>query len=705
MEMFVSHGPGAYTAEAMLAMLAIMLESVLPTGKTPMKSYCSMASACLLLAAAACSQKATVDWPHYASDAYSSKYSTLDQITAENFADLEVAWRWNSVDADLEDTNGQWTGPFKATPIMIGGLLYTSTGLSQVAAIDAETGETVWVFDPESYKRGRAANVGNQHRGVSYWADGDDRRIIIATGNRQLVALNAITGEPCQDFGQDGIVETAEGLGRDFSLRTLAHSAPVSIVRDTIILGGVVSDGVTIKEGTPGHVRGFDVRTGKQKWIFHTVPQEGEFGVETWLNESWKYSGACNVWTMMSVDPELGYVYIPTGSPTSDWYGGHRPGSNLFGESIVCLNAETGERVWHFQTVHHGLWDYDLPCAPNLVDITVDGKRIKALAQISKTAFCYVLNRETGEPIWPIEERPVPKSDVPGEWTNPTQPFPSKPPAFDRQGISEEDLIDFTPELREAALEIFRQFRSGPIFTPPSLNIEGGTRGTFALPGFQGGAAWSGAAVDPETGVMYVPSSTFLASVMLARSDPTRSNLRYGLKSLAVPKIGEDEFGEMEPDRMFGHVDGLQIVKPPYGRITAIDLNKGDHLWQVPFGEGPRQHPLLKDLNLPPLGTPNIGEALSNGGPMVTKTLLIASQDVHTSQFEGTPEGIFGWLYAYDKKTGDQVGRFGFDNAPHGVPMTYMVNGKQYIVVATGSNRIVGETDRQPAQLIALALP
>ncbi len=387
-----------------------------------MRSLSILVACTLVCTGTVWAQDASSEWRYYGSDAFSSKYSPLDQIRAENFADLEIAWRWNSVDADLKDSNGQVPGSFKVTPIMARGVLFTSTSLSQVAALNPETGETLWVYDPQSYKRGRAAAVGNQHRGLSYWEDGEDRRIIMGTGNRQLIALDARTGKPCPDFGKAGMVETAAGLGRNFSVRTLGHSAPVAIVRDTIILGGVINDGVTVKEGTPGHVRGFDVRTGRQKWIFHTVPKKGEFGVETWLNDSWKYSGACNVWSMMSVDPELGYVYLPTGTPTSDWYGGHRPGANLFGESIVCLDATTGKRVWHFQTVHHGLWDYDLPCAPNLLDITVDGKRIKALAQISKTAFCYVLNRETGKPIWPIEERPVSRSDVPGEWTSPTQP-------------------------------------------------------------------------------------------------------------------------------------------------------------------------------------------------------------------------------------------------------------------------------------------
>ena len=418
---------------------------------------------------------------------------------------------------------------------MLDGVLYVATEVSQAAAIDAATGETLWTYDPESWRDGRPANIGFQHRGVAAWRgsvdrDGrsrDETRIFLPTHDRRLIALDGVTGEPVGGFGDGGEVDLLadRGLtdfGRRVNPRAITHSSPPAVVGDTVVVGSVVSDGPLRQTAPPGHVRGYDVRTGELKWIFHTIPQEGEVGVDTWENDSWKYSGNTNVWNMMTVDEELGYIYLPVSTPTNDFYGGHRLGDNLFAESIVCLDADTGERVWHFQAVHHGLWDYDFPTPPQLVDITVDGREIKALAQVSKQAFTYVFNRVTGEEVWPIEERPVPESDVPGERASPTQPFPTKPPPFDRQGVSEDDLIDLTPELLAEAKEIASGFRMGPLFTPPST-----ASGVLMLPSAGGGANWPGAAVDPETGVLYVPSSTSISVHPLSKPDPARSNLDY----------------------------------------------------------------------------------------------------------------------------------------------------------------------------------
>jgi len=623
----------------------------------------------------------STEWPVYGADKAATRFAPLDQITAENVARLERVWRWDSPDAAITaGDRRRRPGNFKATPILVGGRLYISTPMNQVAAIHPGTGETIWVHDPKAYERPGGGGSGFQHRGVAYWRDGDDERIFIATRTRQLVALNARTGEPIEGFGQGGWVDLGKGLGREIEETQLGFSAPPMIVRDTIVLGSLTPDEASNPDVPPGFVRGFDVRTGRPKWVFHTIPQKGEYGNETWEGESWKATGATNVWTMMSGDEELGAVYLPTATPANDFYGGHRLGDNLFAESIVCLNAETGRRVWHFQAVHHGLWDYDFPAAPILVDITVEGRRIKALAQVSKQGFTYVLNRVTGEPVWPIEERPVPQSTVPGERTSPTQPFPTKPPAFERQGITEDDLIDFTPELRQEALEFVSRFRLGPLFTPPALVGEDGYGGVIQLPGAAGGANWGSAAVDPETGVLYVQSATQPSVAGLVQPDPSRSSFRYRRGS-----------HWMLPPRP----SGLPLTKPPYGRVTAIDLNRGEILWQAPHGDGPRDHPKLAHLNLPPLGAPS-NTWLSNSGPVVTRTL------VFYSHVEVTPDGGHSptnwWLYAYDKKTGDVRLKQRLELPPFAVPMSYIFEGRQYLVVAAGGGA-------QPAAVLAYALP
>ncbi len=609
-------------------------------------------------------------WRHYSGDTASTKYSPLDQINASNVNNLEEAWRWESVGAQVEGAP-RGAVSFKPTPLVVDGVMYTSTAFSQVAAINPGTGETLWVYDPESYKLGVPANVGFQHRGIEYWTDGEIKRIIIATGGRQLVSIDTETGKADPNFGENGIVNLEEGLGRKFNARHLTYSSPTIVCRDTIIVGSVITDPTGTKSMPPGHVRGFDVRTGKQNWIFHTIPLEGEFGNETWLNDSWKYTGSTNAWSMLSADEELGYVYLPLGTPTNDFLGEFRLGDNLFAESLVCLNAKTGKRVWHYQFIHHGIWDWDLPAAPNLVDIVVDGKPIKAVAQITKHGWVFVFDRVTGEPVWPIEEREVPPSKVPGEQLSPTQPFPTKPPPFERQGVRVEDLIDFTPELRAEAERILSEYTIGPIFTPLTVETET-NKGTAVLPHMVGGANWSGACLDPETGILYIPSQTRLINVGLRKNTGARAEFSH------VP-ILENIIGPQ----------GLPMLKPPYGRITAIDLNKGEFVWQIVHGDGPRDHPAIKHLNLPPLGSAT-NPALAQGGGVLTKSLLFMIQlNLDPEDYEKTLRN--GVIRAFDKSNGEELWEYDLDRAPQGTPMTYMHEGKQYIVLAAGMFGQAGE--------------
>ena len=619
------------------------------------------------------------EWPNHSGDFGSTKYSSLDQINQDDAGTLEIAWRWKTVDTSIVAENNLRVGKFMAAPLMLDGVVYVSTVISQVAAIDAGTGETLWIHDPESYLRGRPPNSGFVHRGVAYWTDGSDQRILIATGGRQLIALNAKTGAPYANFGAGGWVDLGEGLGRKENETNVGFNSPPAIVGDTIVVGSVISDGPTTPHMPPGHVRGYDVRTGEQKWRFHTIPLEGELGNDTWYDDSWKYSGNTNVWGPMTVDEELGYVYLPTSTPTNDWYGGHRQGDNLFAESIVCLDGETGERVWHFQAVRHGLWDWDFPCPANLVDIVVEGHPVKALAQLSKQGFVYVFDRATGEPVWPIEERPVPQTTVPGEYTSATQPFPTKPPPFERQGVSIDDLINFTPELRKEAIEITKQYILGPLFTPPSLKIDGGTQGSLMLPGAGGGANWPGGAFDPETGLLYVHSNTIARISGLIKADPARSSFRYVRGN---------------PSYIQGP-RGLPLLKPPYGRISAIDLNKGEIAWQVAHGDGPRDHPAIAHLDLPPLGAiTHHGE--TRGGPLVTKTLLFFTQAQRRLDGRLAEDGYF--FRAFDKTNGETIWETKLSKPPNGVPMTYMHQGRQYITFATGGGSEGGE-------MLSFALP
>jgi quinoprotein glucose dehydrogenase len=648
----------------------------------------ALALAALAASGARAAETRSSDWPYYGADAGSTKYSPLAQIDAGNVQSLQVAWTWNSPDDALvaSAATRERPGFFKPTPIMIGGTLYVSTSFSQVAAIDAASGATKWTFDPQAYASGRRpANSGWQSRGVAYWSgrvDGrTEHRILIATGIGELIAIAADTGTVVKSFGKEGRVDLQAALIRkEEDRRLIGFNAPPMIVGDVVVLGCTVFDRPTSPEMPAGHIQAFDVRTGAPRWIFHTVPQGKEPGAETWENESWKYSGNTNAWPPFSADLERGIVYVPVGTPTNDYFGGDRKGDNLYAESLLALQADSGKLLWHFQGVHHGLWDYDFPAAPTLVDITVDGRRINAIAQVSKQGFTYVFDRVTGRPVWPIEERPVPQTTVPGEKTAATQPFPTKPPPFARQGITTDDLIDFTPELKAEALKIAESYTLGPLFTPPTVHEENGKKGVLQAPSAAGGANWGGAGFDPESGYLFLQSANILSLAVVTKADLTKQKSAYSIQNVSSPSGPH----------------GLPLIKPPYGVVTAIDLNRGEIAWQVPHGDGPRNHPELQALKLPPLGAPSHW-FLSSGGPLVTKTLLFINQ-VQTGVDAPGPSPTERFMRAFDKKTGAVIWERRLQEPPFGTPMTYMHEGRQYIVVATGGAGT-------PGKLIAFALP
>ena len=625
------------------------------------------------------------EWRVYGADLGATKYSALDQISKDNVGNLQVAWTRPTVDQSILDIvpDLAYGNSNRSTPLMVDGVLYVPNAVGLVEAFHAGTGETVWVQRPVG--DGPAAYRGAGARGVAYWTDGTDQRILAHRGE-WLYALDAKTGAPVEGFGDGGRVDLTLGLADGARYRW--GSAP-TVVRDVIVMGQSMTDTFVTKEDIRGDVRAFDVRTGELRWVFHTIPQAGEFGTDTWEDGAWAFTGHAPVWSRFSADEELGYVYLPVTSSTNDMYGGHRPGDNLFSQSLVCVDAETGERVWHYQLVHHGLWDYDLPTAPILMDLTVEGRDVRAVVQLTKQAFAFAFDRATGEPVWPIEERAVPQSRTLGEQTSPTQPFPTRPPAFDRQGATVENLIDFTPELRAEALEIVERYTIGPMFTPPSVRGDGpnDNQGTIQLPGSQGGADAQGAAADPETNYLYVPSITSPFVADIREGNPDRTNLRY-VKGTR---------------QWIGGPRGLPLFKPPYGRITAFDMNRGAIVWQVPNGHGPRDHPAIRHLNVGRLGSPG------RPGPLLTKTLLFIGEgtDVGVRGDGRVPDGMpyqiatnFGlpWFRAYDKMTGEVVWEMELEAGTTGVPMTYMHDGTQYVIVPIGGFEVAG-------QFVALSLP
>ncbi len=658
-----------------------------------------------VLAPPAAAQHGAADgeWRHFGGDSGSTRYSALAQIDRDNFEELQVAWRWESVDALLENAANLRSGAFRGMPLMIDGVVYIASNLGQVAALDPATGETLWRHDPRDWEIEQRGSL-VQIRGIEYWTDGDAERVLIATRGGRLVSIDTATGRPDPAFGEEGVVDLMQGLVPGRANRNMNWTAPVTVVADTIVIGGTIFDFPLRNNNPPGDVRGFDVRSGRLKWTFHAVPREGEPYAETWENESWRTMGNTNVWSMMSADDELGYVYLPFGTPTNDYYGGDRHGDNVYAESIVCLDARNGEVVWHFQTIHHGVWDYDLASAPNLIDITVDGQDIKAVAVVSKVAMTYVFDRATGKEVWPIVEAPVNHhTRVPGEKLSRTQPFTTRPPPFETLGIDYDDLIDFTPELRAEALRVIGDYVIGPVFTPPIIHGEDGKRAYLQNPGPGGGANWTGASFDPETNVLYVPSLTRPGAISLSAPDQARSDWRWSINRRPMPLV-----------------QGLPLLKPPWRRITAFDMNRGEMLWQAPLGDGPRDHPAIRHLNLGRLGTPPQSGIVTEGGVLVTKTLVVSIEPIVDELGDRTANG--SRVVAFDKATGELLGQVEVDVNLHGGPMTYMHEGRQYILIAAGGERpgpgvpveavavagAVRPTRREPprkAELLAFALP
>lgn len=619
------------------------------------------------------------EWRAWGADFASTRYSPLDQINAENFEDLEVAWIWRGDNYSPEGADPL----LRATPIYANGMLYSVAGSRRTAmAIDPATGETMWTFREPTTKRWEDSMRKNYGKGVAYSVVDGQERIYLVTPAFFLHALDARTGRPIESFGDGGTVDMLSHLGpwehdRDLGLDPavgyITNSSPPIVVNGTVIVGNSHEQGYyqTRRENVPGNVLAYDADTGEHKWTFNVIPQEGEFGNDTWESDAWQYTGNVSAWAPLSADPELGLAYVVTDPPTIDYYGGFHPGDNLFATTILALDIETGERRWHYQPVHHDVWNYDNPTAPNLVDITVDGERIPALVQTTKQSWAYVLNRATGEPVWPIEELEVPQSDVPGEQLSPTQPFPTRPAPYEMQGLTEDDLVDFTPALRAQALEIASQYRLGPIFNPPMVEGTDGLIAAVHCPGANGGANIpGGAAVDPETGILYVASTKGCSAPRLVPGTDVDED-----SNVAWVSVG--------PGGIPGP-DGLPLWKPPYGRITAIDLNTGEHLWWIPNGDTPERiagHPALEGVDIGNTG------ARSHATKLVTKTLLMY----------GEGRGAAPVFRAVDKMTGEELGRVELPAATLTAPMTYMHDGKQYIVMAVGGRGL-------PGSLVALAL-
>ena len=619
-----------------------------------------------------------IDWPAPSGDAGAMRFSRAAAITRDNVSSLQIAWRWQTNEKNGPPVAGGQAarpGQFQGSPIVIGDTMYTSTPYAAVAALDARTGREYWRFDPEIWRAGQPSNgTGLVHRGVATWASKNERRIFI-NARWKLVALDAATGKPVPSFGTNGEIDLTATLRRRVNQLHYTNTSPPVVYGNVVIVGNGVGDRLRYPYDPPGDVQAFDVHTGKRVWSFHTIPDAGEFGVDTWENDSWRVMGHTNVWAPMSLDEKRGLVFLPVSTPTNDWYGGDRKGDNLFAESVVALDAKTGKRVWHYQVVHHGLWDYDLPAPPVLATITWKGKPRDVVAVPSKTAWIYVLDRDTGKPVWPIPERPVPASDVPGERTSPTQPMPTNPAPFARQNVSEGDLIDFTPELRQRALDIFRQYRHGPIFTPPS------EQGTIVMPGNIGGAGWGSTSYDPTTHTLYVKATENPALYRIRKGVPndtigfeyTVDLTRATLGVTADPDSGKADHTPPEV---------LPLIKPPYGTLTAIDLDSGKRKWQVPLGDTPgiRNHPLLKGVTLPPLGV-----AGAVGGTVTASGLIFATGGGDVLYALDTRDGRVLWQHALP------AGR-GYSN-----PITYRAsNGVQYVVIATGAG--------EKAELVAFTL-
>jgi quinoprotein glucose dehydrogenase len=648
------------------------------------------------------------EWTTYGGDLASTRYSPLDQITKDNFNKLEVAWRFKT---DALGPRPEFN--LQSTPLMVDGVVYSTVGTRRaVVALDAATGELIWMHSENEGKRGEAAPRQLSGRGLAYWPGtpgASDARIVYVTAGYRMIALDAKTGVPVQAFGNKGVVDLKLEDDQQIDLVTGEiglHATPI-IAKDVIVVGAAHLPGGAPKSKTheKGFIRGYDAKSGKRLWIFHTIPSPGEFGNDTWEKDSWAYTGNAGVWAQMTIDEDLGMVYLPVELPTGDYYGGNRPGAGLFGESLVALDLKTGQRKWHYQLVHHGIWDMDIPCAPILADINVNGRAIKAIAQPTKQGWIYVFDRTNGKPVWPIEERPVAKGDVPGEWYSPTQPFVTKPPPFDIQGVSPDDLIDFTPELHAEALKLASRYKLGPIFTPPVVSTFPSPLATLVLPSVTGGANWQGGALDPQTNMLYIYSVASISALGLVPADPGRSDFGYvqgiARDPNATPTAGGGRGGGRGGAAGGGGggeggggltVQGLPLVKPPYGSITAFDLNKGTLVWRIAHGDTPdniKNHPALKGVSVPRTGRPG------RIGVLVTKTLTIAGEGGFATQANGQRGAL---LRAYDKATGQDAGAVYMAAPQSGSPISYMYNGKQYVLLAiSGGN--------YPGELVAYKLP
>ena len=600
---------------------------------------------------------AQVDWPSWGGDPGNGHYSKLADINTRNVSRLRKAWAWKTGETELKEY-GTRPGMFENSPVVIDNVMYVTSPYNKVVALDPEKGTVLWSYDPKSYVDGQPPNgTGYVHRGIAIWRDagaGKQLRIYLNTRYR-LISLDAKTGQPVNTFGDNGVVDLSQGLVWQINKMHYTETSPPVVYKDLVIVGNGVGDRLTYKNDPPGDVRAFDARTGKRVWSFHTIPQAGEFGNDTWRNDSWKFTGHTNVWAPFTLDERRGLLYLPVSTPSNDFYGGNRLGNNLFGETLVCLDANTGARKWHFQIVHHGLWDYDLSSPPVLATITVDGKKIDAVVQLTKEGFAFVFDRVTGKPVWPIEERPVPASDVPGEQASATQPFPTKPPAFSPQGVTLDDAFDLTPQLKAEAQAEMKKYRLGPLFTPPSL------QGTLGRPGIIGGANWGGGAFDPESGMLYIKTTNSPAVFKVKKTDRSPANPR-------AAEVDADWSGDLGAQATFH--GRLPLTKPPYGHVSAIDLNHGTIAWQQPFGDWPelRENPALKGVTLPP--------QLGIGGPqggIVTKggLFFVGGEDMS--------------LHAIDKTNGKDLWQGALGGRSYGTPITYRTHsGQQFVIIAVG---------------------